>query len=127
VHLDPWLTGYARLHRASGCLLFACCDGAPERMAGLFKSLSPPAVRCKDAHCRGNVRLTEFLAAWLPGFPGALEARLQENAKLDHSPTVRELAASTKVAARRARATLAALELSQLAGRMAGVARSVVP
>lgn len=59
---------------------------------------------------------------------GALEARLQESAKMQRqAPSVAELAASTKVAARRARATLAAANLAGLAARLAGTARALRP
>lgn len=60
---------------------------------------------------------------------GALEARLQESARMQRpsGPSVAELAASTKVAASRARATLAAANLAGLAGRLVGSARSLRP
>ncbi|EIE18818.1 hypothetical protein COCSUDRAFT_59748 [Coccomyxa subellipsoidea C-169] len=64
----------------------------------------------------------------VPAARSALEARLQESAKMQRqAPSVAELAASTKVAATRARATLAAANLAGLAARLVGTARALRP
>lgn len=54
-----------------------------------------------------------------------MEARLQENTKLDHTPSMREIAANTKIAAQHARAALAAVELSRLARQLASFSKSI--
>ncbi len=57
---------------------------------------------------------------------GAVEARLQERARMKHTaPSVAELACSTKVAAKQARAVLAAADLAGLAARLLGSARAL--
>ncbi|CAL8463806.1 g3340 [Coccomyxa elongata] len=64
----------------------------------------------------------------VPAARSALEARLQESARMQRpGPSVAELAASTKVAASRARATLAAANLAGLAARLVGSARALRP
>lgn len=57
---------------------------------------------------------------------GAVEAKLQERAAMQHrGPSLAEAAASTKLAAQRIRASMAAADLIGLAGRAARTAKAL--